>query len=95
MRKRIALALRRLADRLDPLPKREPVTPLEFIPSEELATEIKRRNDTCIVFFAKCSEAEGAFHMDGQVIWRMQPQQFEPIFTRLADELWSQMDFPQ
>ena len=49
----IATLLRRVANCLDAPVKLEPITPLEFIPTAELAQEIRRRSDASLILWAK------------------------------------------
>lgn len=78
MRKLAARWLRRLAQKLAPLPRVESETPLEFITTLELAEEIRRRTDRCILFWGRfVIRPSGRLDIDGEIAFRTNPEEAE------------------
>jgi hypothetical protein len=88
MKKRFANLLRRIAKQLDPLVRAEPVTPLEFISTHDLAKEICRRNDSTIVFWVRQRVPEGdERELLGHFYWRLQPCEVNTVFKDLYSKV--------
>jgi hypothetical protein len=85
----VARLLRRIASFLDPQVRRDPLPPIEFIPSQELADEIRRRNDTCVLFWGKITEADESWNIRGQSSWSIKSGQVEPLMEALTDRILS------
>lgn len=90
MRSAIANFLRRLADRLRPRPSSEQQTPVEFMTSQELFDELKKRNDICLLYLARVQNLEeGRVMIHGISGWKI-PAVFIPAaFNRLFNDVMS------
>lgn len=62
----LAALFRKIAQRIDPQPEA-----IEFYTTDELAGEIFKRNDVCLLFCAKETTDGDTFVLDGVTLYRM------------------------
>jgi hypothetical protein len=87
VRKFIARIMRKAANKLDPPPRVEPATPLEFIPTPDLALEIRKRNDSSILYWGRRINKGGVFEIDGCFYWSIKADEIEAIFTKILSDI--------
>lgn len=87
IKKWAANRLRRIARWLDPPPPVEPVTPVEFIPSRDLAKIITDRNDSCIIFWGKVKQENDEYHIVGESIWKIGQAHVIPVMSHIYTDI--------
>jgi hypothetical protein len=92
MKRSIARILRKLANRLDRPPSAEPATPLEFIPTPELAMEIRRRNDASLVYWGRRKIEGNKFELTGSFHWQMRECELTSIIESILDQILESFD---
>lgn len=97
MLKRIARAMRKLANRIDPPPPGFdpdallPVVapePLAFVETFALAKEIERRSDVVLLWWGR-TLPDG--DLRGAMTYKLRPQQFTPIVAAVAETIERQL----
>lgn len=89
--KTIARLLRRLANRIDPQPRYEVVTPVEFIASQELAREIGTRSDVYVMFWGRATDDGQFWNIVGEGCWSIRSNQVQPLMEILTKRILSEV----
>lgn len=84
MKKKIAQLLRRIANKIDPVAKMDIVTPMEFTPTQDLADEIRNRNDVCILVWGK---RDNSFRLSGSSSWSGRPGEIAAMFEKITQDI--------